>query len=339
MRCRGFNGPSAFKGMKGITSRGRHARGSATAAILIAVGTGVCGGKAPASPSSVPPSVSLAVALSASTVIGGTPTAGTVTVTGTAPAAGLVIALASSDGAATVPTSVTIPTAATSTTFSVSTNQVAAATSVRITASTSSPAASASATLGVQPLPTCGPFLSAEVAMPFSIYVDDGDQGNHYIPSGFFGDISDLTVDYGDRSAPHGGSTAIRIDYRPRGSQRFAGVFWQCPANNWGTEQDAGFNLRLARQVQFWARVSARARAEFKVGGIGTTAPRAPFPDSLDSVSTNPVVVDLGTDWRQFTIDVGGRDLGHVIGGFMVVTNTTQNPAGLTLFLDDITWR
>jgi hypothetical protein len=50
-------------------------------------------------------------------------------------------------------------------------------------------------------------------------------------------------------------------------------------------------------------------------------------------------MVDLGTDWRLFAIDVAGRNLTRVIGGFMFVTSGAQNPGGVTVFLDDIVWQ
>lgn len=279
----------------------------------------------------------LAVSLLPASVIGGSESSGTVSLSSPAPAAGMVITLTSTNTSVTVPATVTIPPQASSVTFAVGTSQVPTAGTATIAASNSGTSGPASATLAVQPIPRCGPFLSSQVAMPFTVYVDDGDDRNHFIPSGFFGDTADLTLNAADRSSPHGGATAIRIDYRPRGSQRFAGIFWQCPENNFGTVPGAGFNLSRARQVQFWARASAPARAEFKVGGVGRGS--APFADSFDSTPTNPTVVELGTDWRLFTIDVSGRDLTRVIGGFMFVTNTTQNASGITIFLDDIVWQ
>jgi hypothetical protein len=188
------------------------------------------------------------------------------------------------------------------------------------------------------PLTPC-PMTTALQTVPLVVYSEAGDPRNRYIPSGFFGDFADLTLTLDDRTAPSSGSTSIRIDYRPAGSQRFAGIFWQCPANNFGTVAGAGLNLSRARQVRFFARASAPAKAEFKVGGIGRGTPRAPFPDSLDATPTNPVVVDLTTEWKEFVIDVSSVDKTFVIGGFMFVTSTTQNPGGLTLFLDEIVWR
>jgi hypothetical protein len=299
-----------------------------------------CGSDDPPTPTPSPqPPVlpTLSVTVPAGGLVGGSAdSTGTVSLSSAAPSGGAAITLTSSSAIVTVPTSVTIPGAASSATFTITTNQVPVDTPVTITASTNVASAAASMTLTVRSIPICGPFLAAQVAMPFSVYVDNGDARNHFSPSGFFGDIADLTLNMADRN-PRTGSTAIRIEYTPRGPQRFAGIYFQCPENNWGTVQGAGLNLSRARQVQFWARASAPGRAEFKVGGIGRGT--ASFPDSFDATPTNPVVVEIGTDWRQYTIDLSGRDLTRVIGGFMFVTNTTQNPSGISVFLDDIVWQ
>lgn len=292
----------------------------------------------PTSPTVVQPQIK--VALSAGSVVGGTALRGSITANGTAPTQPLVVNLAASSSTVSLPASVTIPAQGTSVSFDVNTSQVDASTSVRITASDAAVSTSSTADLDVMPIPICGPFLGAPVKTPFAVYTESNDPRNHFIPSGFFGDIGDLAIDTNDRTGPHGGASAIRIDYRPRGSQRFAGIYWQCPENNWGTVSGAGFDLSAARQVQFWARATTSAKAEFKVGGIGLASPPAPYPDSLATTETNPVVLALTTQWQLFTISLAGRNLSRVIGGFAFVTNTDQVPAaGLTLFLDDIVWQ
>ena len=273
----------------------------------------------------VSPSVAVTVSLSLPSLIGGSSGEGVVSLSSAAPQGGAVVGLSSNSQAAVVPTSMTVAAGATSGTFAITTNQVPTPAQAMITATYDG--STESAILTVQQIPLCGPFLSAAVAMPFTIYVDDGDVRNHFIPSGYFGDIDDVTLNAADNTNPRTGATAIRIDYRSRGPQRFAGIFWQCPANNWGDVPGAGFNLTRARQVQFWARASSNgAKAEFKVGGVGRGSPPAPFPDSFDATPTTPDIIELGTDWRQFTIDLTGRDLARVIGGFMVVTSVPQNP-------------
>ena len=167
--------------------------------------------------------------------------------------------------------------------------------------------------------------------LSFDIYSEQYAISNHFIPSGWMGDIGDITFSDSDVTNPHSGATAIRIDYAATGSQGWAGIYWQEPANNWGNVPDAGFDLTGATSVTFWARgAQGGEKAEFKVGGIG-----GPYPDSIQpAVSTG--VITLSSDWQQYTIDLTGKDLSHVIGGFVWVTNQNQNPNGATIYLDDI---
>ena len=44
----------------------------------------------------------------------------------------------------------------------------------------------------------------------------------------------------------------------------------------------------------------------------------------------------LTTDWQQFTIDLEGKDLSSISGGFCWATNLDVNPDGAMFYLDDI---
>jgi len=48
---------------------------------------------------------------------------------------------------------------------------------------------------------------------PFPIYTDGRSPDNHYIPSGYMGDHSDITVERSSFEDPHGGTTCIKIVY------------------------------------------------------------------------------------------------------------------------------
>ena len=98
----------------------------------------------------VMPAVTLAsVSLNPTTVTGGNPSTGTVTLSGAAPAGGVAVTLSSSNtSVAAVPTSVTVPAGSTSTTFAVTTSSVVTTTTVSITATYGG---SANATLTVNP--------------------------------------------------------------------------------------------------------------------------------------------------------------------------------------------
>ena len=64
------------------------------------------------------------------------------------------------------------------------------------------------------------------------------------------------------------------------------------------------------------------------MGGI-----RGRYPDSTQ-VALGPVV--LTRRWKQYSVDLRGKDLAAISGGFCWVANTKSNPRGLTFYLDDI---
>lgn len=139
---------------------------------------------------------------------------------------------------------------------------------------------------------------------------------------------------------PHGGRTCIKIVYSAQASQGkgWAGIYWVDPPSNWG-EKDGGFDLTGRTMLTFWARGhEGSEKAMFKVGGLGrdpdSGRPTKPFCDSLPVISIGPL--HLTAEWSQYTIDLSHKDLTKVMGGFVWATDTTQNPHGATIYLDDI---
>lgn len=153
-----------------------------------------------------------------------------------------------------------------------------------------------------------------------------------FSPSGWMGDWRDISFNDASTDNPHSEPTCIKITYSAVKSQGegWAGIYWQYPDKNWGDKPE-GRNLTGATKLTFWARgEKGGEKAEFKVSGI-----TGKYPDSIQpSVSTGVVV--LSDKWQQYTIDLAGKDLSHVIGGFCWVTNKNQNPQGCTIYLDDI---
>ncbi|TRZ94328.1 hypothetical protein D4R78_06585 [bacterium] len=168
-------------------------------------------------------------------------------------------------------------------------------------------------------------------AMPFYIYADRSTAAHHFIPSGYMGDYGDIKYDGASKEDAYLGDTCIKIIYNGKAAQgaRWAGIFWQNPANNWGSV-DAGFDLSKATKLTFWARgVKGGERIEeFKVGGI-----MGEFSDS-DSSTIGPVI--LNKEWTQYTIDLKGKDMSYIIGGFAWSANADNNPEGATFYLDEI---
>jgi hypothetical protein len=168
-------------------------------------------------------------------------------------------------------------------------------------------------------------------AFPFYIYVNGAAKENHCYPSGWMGDYGDLRVNVKDVTNPHSLPSNIKISYTAKGKNGagWAGVYWQQPANNWGTA-NAGYNLTGAKRLTFWARGGKGNEVinEFKVGGI-----QGEYADT-DVAGIGPV--KLTTAWKQYTIDLTGKDLSRIAGGFCWAASADENPDGFDIFLDDI---
>lgn len=169
----------------------------------------------------------------------------------------------------------------------------------------------------------------------FKVYAQDVSKGNHFIPSGWMGDTGDLSYNSACLESPKTGKSCIKILYSAKKSQGqgWAGIFWQEPANNWGDKKGAGYDLTGATKLTFWARGAKGGEkiAEFKIGGI-----TGEYPDS-DSASIESIV--LTKEWREYTIDLKGKDLSYIIGGFCFALSKKDNPNGCAFYLDNISYK
>jgi len=167
---------------------------------------------------------------------------------------------------------------------------------------------------------------------PFPIYTNIGSRDNHYIPSGFMPDGQCLTLNDRWQENCHSGSTCLKIVYDVACSKqgaRWTGMYWQSPAHNWGNRK-GGYNLTGATKLTFWARGEKGGERieEFKMGGI-----TGDYPDT-DTAFIGPVI--LTPEWKQYTIDLRGKDLSYISGGFCWTTNTEVNLENCTFYLDDL---
>ncbi|MDP1853645.1 MAG: hypothetical protein Q8L26_05540 [Candidatus Omnitrophota bacterium] len=165
----------------------------------------------------------------------------------------------------------------------------------------------------------------------FPVYSDKSSPDNHFIPSGWMGDYMDIKFEDASGDNPHGGATCIKVTYNSKatGGARWAGIYWQYPANNWGGV-DKSHDLGGATKLTFWIRGEKGGEViqEIKMGGIS-----GEYSDS-DTAGVGPLT--LTSEWKQYTIDLSGRDLTHIIGGFVWSTNIDVNPDGVIFYLDDI---
>lgn len=168
---------------------------------------------------------------------------------------------------------------------------------------------------------------------PFIVYQDKSGS-NHFVPSGYMPDGQCIKQKDTWQENCQQGKSCIKVEYDIACSYKgngWAGVYWLNPADNWG-DRKGGFNLTGAKKVTFWARgeKGGETIAEFKIGGVGISRE---FPDS-DTVGIGPVI--LSKAWKQYSIDLRGRDLSYISGGFAWVANVENNAETCTFYLDDI---
>lgn len=164
----------------------------------------------------------------------------------------------------------------------------------------------------------------------FYVFLNEDDPVNNFFPSGWLGDYDAIRrISWEDN--PRAGNNCLRFRYTARTPQGagWAGVYWQNPVNNWG-DIKGGFDLTGATKLTFWARGEKgdETIVRFGIGGLS-----GKYPDSCKA-EIGPVT--LTKEWREYTIDLRGKDLSYIIGGFYWMTDKNSNPDGAVLYLDDI---
>jgi hypothetical protein len=154
------------------------------------------------------------------------------------------------------------------------------------------------------------------------------DQLEHmpWVPSGFMGNVDDLSLDGSNAEGAAVGEAGIRIRYE--GRYGWAGIAWQHPANNWGG-QDGGFNLDGATELQLLAR--GEYGGESVSFGVGLLGDDTAYPDSGQTKIDG---IKLTSEWQRFRIPLDKVDLSSIKTGFVVVIQGRRTP--VTIFLDEI---
>jgi hypothetical protein len=185
----------------------------------------------------------------------------------------------------------------------------------------------------------------------FIVYEDVSAAGNHFHSWAKIPDQNATVTMAGSwTDSPHVGATAIRAEFQDISGVNFGGFYLlngilgandRSPHPNFGTEPNAGIDLTGATALTFWARgQSGGETIEFFMGGVGrdpnTGQALSLYPDSTPVVKQT---VSLTAQWKQYSLDLTGRDLSYILGGFGWVASDTTNPGGAVFFLDDIEYQ
>ncbi len=198
-------------------------------------------------------------------------------------------------------------------------------------------------------------YLSRRMDIPhetFDVYTDADAAGNHFAARGQFnsagGDDGVPPMIENSTENPHSGITCIKASFKSKGAN-WGGWYWMngtlrgselSPSPNWGDVPNAGMDLRGTTKLTFYARGrEGDERVEFFALGVGRNTesgtPTMPHPDSSPKASLG--YITLTAEWRQYTIDLAGKDLSYVLGGFGWVSAADQNRyRDITFYLDDI---
>ncbi|MDR3257161.1 MAG: hypothetical protein LBT18_05955 [Endomicrobium sp.] len=171
-----------------------------------------------------------------------------------------------------------------------------------------------------------------EIIKPFYVYSNIGSNLNHYIPSGYMGDTEDLKIKRisgNNSSSGNGGYLELTYTQKSDGGKGWAGVYWLEPVDNWGTSS-GGYNLKGFNSLTFLAKglTGNEVISEVKIGGI-----KGKYSDSTSGSLKN---VRLTKDWQLYTMDLRGKKMSRIAGGFCVVFDKYNNPNGCTIYLNEI---
>lgn len=162
--------------------------------------------------------------------------------------------------------------------------------------------------------------------LPLVLY----DEGSHldtpYIPSGYMGNTKAVKMTLDHAGNPHSGETCIRVEYRD--AKDWAGVVWQHPAQDWG-DRPGGFNLSGAKRLTFWAR--GEEGGEVVSFELGLLKGDKKFHDTA---SAKLAEVRLTPEWKEYSLDLEGKDLSRIKTGFAWVHAASGKPA--VFYLDDV---
>jgi hypothetical protein len=170
------------------------------------------------------------------------------------------------------------------------------------------------------------PVPSTKAKLPFVVYADEMPE-SPYAPSGYMGNTAAITMTLDATEQPHSGKTCLQIEYQDK--DKWGGVLWQSPPNDWEGQQPGGLNLTGATSLEFWVRGSKGGETVNFI--LGTVDGNQPYRDTHKGELKE---VRLTSQWQKLRIPLEGRDLSRIKTGFGWSLAGQGEP--VKFFIDDV---
>ena len=175
-----------------------------------------------------------------------------------------------------------------------------------------------------------------EIGKCFYVWKDDGVPGK-FVPSGFMPDGEGISQGTAETDTPHSRPHCIRL-HAQLSEKPWVGIYfllegeWEPKGKPFNLFEQLGAKKGDPIKCRFWARSKKGATVQFKVGGVtkGKIADSLTFPVATPWITLTP-------EWKRYEIDLTGKDLSSLVGGFVWVCDRMHNDEGdVTFDLDDI---
>lgn len=161
--------------------------------------------------------------------------------------------------------------------------------------------------------------------LPLVLYEDGMPMPLPYVWAGWM-NHEFLAMDENYTTNPHSGEKCMRLEYKK--ADGFGGIVWQDPVNDWG-DLPGGRDLTGAKKLTFWARGDKGGEVvTFRMGILDKS--KKYYDSSLSELPN----ITLGKEWKQYSIDLEGKDLTCIKTGFVWVVAGQGSP--VVFYLDDI---
>lgn len=162
-----------------------------------------------------------------------------------------------------------------------------------------------------------------EIGVRYYVY-KDADLPGLFVPSGVMPDGAGVLQDTASMFSPRSGTHCIRTSCQ-LSAKPWVGVYfllsgkWR-PSTNCNLFSELGAKKGDTVRCRFWARSKDQAIVQFKIGGVleGQVSDSLRFPASLPPIKLTP-------EWKMYEIDLSGKDLTSLVGGFLWTCERANN--------------